>query len=31
MLGAATQFAYWGVFFWLPAFLAAPSPWAVRA
>jgi MFS family permease len=24
MLGAATQFAYWGVFFWLPAFLARP-------
>jgi MFS family permease len=24
LLGAATQFAYWGVFFWLPAFLARP-------
>jgi MFS family permease len=24
VLGAATQFAYWGVFFWLPAFLARP-------
>ncbi|HLG54892.1 MAG TPA: MFS transporter [Vicinamibacterales bacterium] len=24
MLGAATQFAYWGVFFWLPSFLARP-------
>jgi MFS family permease len=24
MLGAAAQFAYWGVFFWLPAFLARP-------
>jgi MFS family permease len=23
-LGAATQFAYWGVFFWLPSFLARP-------
>jgi MFS family permease len=23
-LGAATQFAYWGVFFWLPAFLSRP-------
>ena len=24
LLGASTQFAYWGVFFWLPAFLARP-------
>ena len=24
LLGAAVQFAYWGVFFWLPAFLARP-------
>jgi MFS family permease len=24
LLGAATQFAYWGVFFWLPPFLARP-------
>jgi MFS family permease len=24
VLGAAVQFAYWGVFFWLPAFLARP-------
>jgi MFS family permease len=24
ILGASTQFAYWGVFFWLPAFLARP-------
>jgi MFS family permease len=23
-LGSAVQFAYWGVFFWLPAFLARP-------
>ena len=23
-LGASTQFAYWGVFFWLPAFLSRP-------
>ena len=23
-LGAAVQFAYWGLFFWLPAFLARP-------
>lgn len=25
LLCAATQFAYWGVFFWLPAFLARPA------
>jgi MFS family permease len=24
LLGASAQFAYWGVFFWLPAFLARP-------
>jgi MFS family permease len=24
LLGSATQFAYWGVFFWIPAFLARP-------
>jgi MFS family permease len=24
LLGGATQFAYWGVFFWIPAFLARP-------
>jgi MFS family permease len=24
LLGSAVQFAYWGVFFWLPAFLARP-------
>jgi len=24
LLGAAVQFAYWGVFFWLPSFLARP-------
>jgi MFS family permease len=24
LLGASVQFAYWGVFFWLPAFLARP-------
>lgn len=24
LLGAAVQFAYWGVFFWLPPFLARP-------
>ena len=24
MLGAAVQFAYWGIFFWLPSFLARP-------
>ncbi|MEQ1760338.1 MAG: MFS transporter [Vicinamibacterales bacterium] len=24
VLGSAVQFAYWGVFFWLPAFLARP-------
>ena len=24
MLGTAVQFAYWGIFFWLPAFLARP-------
>ncbi len=24
LLGAAVQFAYWGIFFWLPAFLARP-------
>ena len=24
LLGSAVQFAYWGIFFWLPAFLARP-------
>ncbi len=24
LLGASVQFAYWGIFFWLPAFLARP-------
>jgi MFS family permease len=24
LLGTAVQFAYWGIFFWLPAFLARP-------
>ena len=24
LLGSATQFAYWGVFFWIPSFLARP-------
>ena len=24
LLGACVQFAYWGIFFWLPAFLARP-------
>ena len=24
LLGSATQFAYWGIFFWLPAFLSRP-------
>ena len=24
LLGASAQFAYWGIFFWLPAFLARP-------
>ena len=24
LLGAAVQFAYWGIFFWLPSFLARP-------
>lgn len=24
LIGAAVQFAYWGLFFWLPSFLAAP-------
>ena len=24
LLGATVQFAYWGIFFWLPAFLARP-------
>jgi MFS family permease len=24
MLGGAVQFAYWGIFFWLPSFLARP-------
>ena len=24
LLGSSVQFAYWGIFFWLPAFLASP-------